>query len=359
MAEEDNENQDRTEEATPERREEFRERGDIANSKEITSVFLLASITGFGLLYAGYFIESLLRYMSHVFENLSYQDFTEEFAARTIADMWITILKAITPFFAVTTIVALFITFFQTRLNWSWKKLQPNFGVLNPLKGLVRMVGPNALMELFKGIAKMLAVGLVSFLILRSEWMVVPGLLTYSLPRIWSYWADITQSLFIAVASLLVLVAGLDYLYAFISLERKMKMTKKEVKEEFKKREVDPQVKNKMKQMQREFSMAKTIQAMSDATVIVTNPEHFAVALKYELGMFAPVVIAKGKDFVAQKMKEVAREKDIPIVENKPLARTLFKLVEVGEIIPESLFRAVSEVIRYVFLLKGRSLSRN
>jgi flagellar biosynthesis protein FlhB len=164
--------------------------------------------------------------------------------------------------------------------------------------------------------------------------------------------------LFLSVAALLLLVGGLDFIYNYVQLERQMKMTKEEVKEEFKKREVDPQVKSKMKRMQRDMSNAKTVQAVTQATVVITNPEHFAVALQYELGMRAPTVLAKGQDHLAQAMKEAAREHEIPIVENKPLARTLYKMVEVGQEIPESLYRAVSEVIRYVFLLKGKPLSK-
>src|SRR5262249_8882450 len=127
---------------------------------------------------------------------------------------------------------------------------------------------------------------------------------------------------------------------------------------EYKKRELDPHVKARIKRMQREISNAKTISATRTATAVITNPTHFAVAISYELGMNAPIVVAKGRDLLAQEMKKIAKETDIPIIENKPLARTLYKICKVGQEIPESLYKAVSEVIRYVFLLKGKKLSR-
>ena len=193
------------------------------------------------------------------------------------------------------------------------------------------MFSGQALMELVKGIGKMSSVGIVAYLILYSEWTKVPGLMQYSITKTWLYWADITEMLFWAVAGLLLLVAGTDYIYNFVTLEKKLKMTKQEVKEEFKKREVDPHVKAKIKRMQRDIAMSKAIQATETATAVITNPTHFAIAIKYELGMKAPIVVAKGKDLIAQRMKEVAREFDVPIVENKPLARTLYKLVKEGQ----------------------------
>ena len=221
------------------------------------------------------------------------------------------------------------------------------------------MFSGQAVVELLKGIGKMGSVGVVSYLILYSEWTKVPGLMQYSIEKTWVYWADITKMLFWAVSGMLLLVAGFDYIYNFVTLEKKLKMTKQEVKEEFKKREVDPHVKAKIKRMQRDIAMSKAIQSTQEATAVITNPTHFAIAIKYELGMKAPIVIAKGKDMIAKRMKEVAKEYDVPIVENKPLARTLYKLVKEGQEIPESLYKAVSEIIRYVFLMKGKKLSRS
>ena len=188
--------------------------------------------------------------------------------------MWTVTLYIIVPTFIVSMIIASSTTFAQTRLNFSWKKVKPDFSRMNPLTGLPRMVNTQAAVELGKGIAKMSAVGIVSWLILQGEWAKVPELMNYSIIAIWTYWGGITKSLFWAVAGLLLLVAGADYLYNFISYERKIKMTKQEVKEEYKRREVDPHVKSKLRRMARDFATKKTLENTKEATVLITNPTH-------------------------------------------------------------------------------------
>lgn len=358
MADEQGDNQDRTEEATPERREEFRERGQIAVSREVTSVFVLAGSIGFMSFYFPIFSRDIKRILVKSFQSLGNRVMTPENFMNYLISLWMDYIYIILPLFLVTMSVATFITLSQTRLNWSWKKLKPDFSRLNPLKGVVQMVNSQALMNLLKGIGKMLAVGSVGYLVLYSEWTVIPGLLQYPVEQAWTYWGDIIEQLFWSVTVLLLLIASVDYIYNFMSLEKKLKMTKQEVKEDMKKREVDPHIKGKMRRMQREISMGQMMEATKDATVVVTNPTHYLVALKYEMGMKAPIVVAKGVDFDAKRLKEVAKDFDVPIVENKPLARTLYKIVKVGQEIPDSLYRAVSEVIRYVFKLKGRRINR-
>jgi flagellar biosynthesis protein FlhB len=267
--------------------------------------------------------------------------------------IWMEVLYLIIPLFLVSASIAVLITFFQTRMNWSWKKLKPDFSRLNPLKGIARMVNFQALFELAKGIGKMAVVSIAAYLILKSEWKVVPGLMIMPITTTWGHWAEITGLLFWSVSGLMLFVAAADYTYNFFQMERQMKMTKQEVKEEHKKREVDPHVKGKLRRMARDFAMGQMLEDTKSATVVVTNPTHFAVALRYEVGMAAPIVVAKGVDHLAKEIREVAKAHDVPIIENKPLARTLYKLVEIGQAIPDSLYRAVSEVIRYIFKLKG------
>ncbi len=353
MAQENEDGQEKTEDPSDERRQEFREKGEVAHSREFTSVFVLVSSIIFVTYFAQHFTKELERLFVTQFQSLGQFQVTQKNVLSYINSVWGGFIVLILPLFALTTVIASFSTFTQTKLNFSWKRLAPNFQKFNLLKGIARMVSGQAAMELFKGVGKMTAVGIVSYLILKSEWYVTPGLINLGLVESWDYWANITRSLFWAVAGLLLLIAGADYMYNFITLENKMKMTKKEVKDEFKKREIDPHVKNRMRRMQREIVNRQMIEQTKQATVVITNPTHFAVALKYEIGMAAPIVVAKGVDFLAQRMKEAAKENDIPMVENKPLARTLYKILEVGQEIPESLYKAVSEVIRYVFKLKG------
>lgn len=359
MAGADNDNEDRTEEATPERRDEFREEGQIALSKEITSVFVLAAVAGLFGSYLVILSDQIQTFMRHALRHLSISIFNEK--SFLIYAEWVgkELLIMMLPSCAVAAITGAAITFGQTRLNWSWKRIAPNFKRMNPLSGLARLVSAEAAVEVLKSVGKMIIIGAVSYLILKSEIDRVPNLINVSFDQAWAYWADITHLLIWSVLGLLLFLAAGDFIYVFISLEKKLMMTKQEVKEEYRKRELDPHVKGKMKRMQREIANSKSIQATKGATVVITNPTHYAVALSYELGMQAPIVIAKGQDFTAQRMKEVAKENNIPIMENKPLARTLFKVCKVGQQIPESLYKAVSEIIRYVFLLKGKKLTRS
>jgi flagellar biosynthesis protein FlhB len=353
LADQDIDNDDRTEEASQERREEFRERGQIAMSREVTSVFVLGAtvifLSAFGQTFVNLFVELFI----HSFQIAGTFRVSQENALEFANAIWIKTLVLLLPVAAIASLAAAATTLAQTRLNWSWKKLTPDFNRMNPITGIARMMGTQSLLELFKGVAKLLGIFLVSYLILRGELEIVPALMNFSMMHAWAHWGEITEQLFWAVAGLLLLVGGVDYIYNWRQVEGKMRMTKQEVKEEIKKREVDPHVKGKMRRMQRDAATRKMLTATKTATVVVTNPTHFAVALKYEYGMAAPIVVAKGVDYIAQRIKEVAKENGVPMVEDKPLARTLYKMLEIGQHIPQSLYKAVSEVIRYVFQLKG------
>ena len=204
-----------------------------------------------------------------------------------------------------------------------------------------------------KSTAKMFVVGVVAWLILYGEWSKVPSLLYVPFSNTWTYWGIITSQLFWGVVALMLLVAGGDYVYSFVSMERKMRMTKQEVKEELKQRESDPHVKARLRKMARDIATKKTVENTRKATVVITNPTHYSVAVRYELGMAAPLVVAKGVDFLALRMREVAKELDIPIVENKALARALYASVNEGSEVPGEMYKAIAEIIRFVFKLKN------
>ena len=350
---------EKSEEATPKRREEFREKGQIAVSREVNSFLVLTSIVIFMSFYGPKLVEDCLKLMQeHIFKASKFQIHLDNIGGYFF-ETWMQFIVLIIPPFIVSGFVGFLGVMFQTRFNWSWKKLNPDFKRLNPLKGLANMVNSQALMNLAKGIAKMVSVGFVSYLILKSEWNVVPALMNLSYLKTIYYWGDITQLLLWATVGFLLLIAIADYSFDVYKMEQQLKMTKQEVKQEFKEQEVDPHVKAKIKRMQRQYAQQKMVQDTKDATVLIANPTHFSIVLKYELGMSAPVVVAKGQDEFALRLREVAKDNDVPIVENKPLARTLYRLVEVGQEIPDELYKAVSEVIRYVFELKGRKIIRS
>lgn len=358
MAEGGGDNEDRTEEASDERRQEFREKGDVAVSKDMTQVFTLAALMGLFVTYLSKLSQQLQQMMYDHFHDFDVSKINE----KTVYDRFLKIggdfLFMIFPLFFVVSVVAVFMTFSQTRLNWSWKKLAPKWNRMNPMSGLARMVNMQAMVEILKSVGKLTVIFAVAFLVLKSEMRMMPGLMQMPFIKVWTYWAEVSNTLIWSILGLLLFIGAGDLLYSFISMEKKLKMTKEEVKEEYKKRESDPHQKARMKRMAREIATSKTIANTKTATVVVTNPTHYAVALRYEMGMSAPLVVAKGQDYLAQRMKEVAKEEGILIMENKPLARTLFKVCKEGQEIPESLYKAVSEIIRYVFMLKGKSLTR-
>lgn len=353
MAEETADGHEKTEDPTDERREEFRKQGDIALSKDLASIAVLIAVFVFICFYTNQAYLSLRKFFQTSFSILDQSENIFGSLDQFASLVWKQFIWIITPVCLIACVFAIFTTFMQTKMNVSFKKVSFDFKKINPISGFSRIISFSSIVELLKGLAKMIVTALLAYFILFGERYVIPSTLRLPLIRSSSYWFEITKTLFFSTAFFMFVIACIDYFYLFISLEKKMKMTKQEVKEDFKKREVDPMIKGRMKKMQRDLAMRRSIKKTKEATVIITNPTHFAVALKYELGMQAPQLIAKGIDFMALRMKEIAKEHDIPIVENKPLARAIYKTMEIGDLIPESFYKAVSEIIKYVFKLKG------
>jgi flagellar biosynthetic protein FlhB len=205
-----------------------------------------------------------------------------------------------------------------------------------------------------KSLLKIAVIGFFIYNYLKDEIFTMPQFIFYDLATSLSKISDIIFSLAFQVIGVIFIIAFLDYGYQKWQTTQDLKMTKQEVKDEFKQTEGDPQIKGKIRQKQRQMAMSRMMQEVPKADVIVTNPTHFAVALKYEKGMVAPQVIAKGADFVAQKIKSIGRENDVPLVENRPLARALYASAEVGDFVPRELYQSVAEVLAYVYRLKHR-----
>ena len=349
---------DKTEEASVERREDFRERGSVAHSHELSQVAGLAAIALFISWYAPQVVLRSEQILIKNFQAIETFRVSEKNLLAYLGSQWVDILYIILPFFAVAAFAGTLTTLLQTQFNWSWKKLEPDWSKLNPIAGIGRLFSKEMLVGLLRTIAKLVAVSIIAWLVLAGEWHKVPGLMNANYALAWMYWNEITTQLLWGVVGLMLFVGAGDFIYSFIQLENKMKMTKQEVKEEIKQRESDPHVKAKLRRMAREIANRKTIDNTRKATVLITNPTHYSIAIRYEVGMPAPLVVAKGADFLALKMRETARELDIPIVENKPLARAIYASVKEGEEIPVSMYQAISEIIKFVFKLKGISINR-
>ncbi len=353
MAENESDQDDKTEDATPERREDFREKGQIAHSQELSQVATLAAIVILFFWYGGQVTLSLRKLFVVTFESISTFRIDQKSVIPYFSSIWIDLIVIIAPIFLVAAVISILVTLLQTQFSWSWQKLAFEWSKLNPITGITRILGAEMLVGMLRTTAKLTVVTLTTWLVLAGEWTKVTGLIYVPLVKTWLYWGDITTQLVWGVVGLMLFVAVADYIYTFVSLEKKMRMTKQEVKDELKQRETDPHVKARIRRMAREIANRKTIENTKKATVLITNPTHYSIAVRYEIGMPAPFVVAKGVDFLALKMRETARELDIPIIENKPLARALYAAVDEGSEIPGDMYKAVAEIIKFVFKLKN------
>lgn len=350
-------NDEKTEEATQTRRDDFRKRGQVASSRELgTAIFLLV---GAGMIYGlskMFFTElSLLFQESFSAGMMSAVKQGDLLQAGVLAGTKFSVLAL--PAIGIYFLIGISSQLVQVGFLQVEDALTPKFERMDPIGGIKRLF---SLRNLVEGIKSILKVGLafgVGYLVLRSEFIRLPYLMNLGVAEAFQYIGSIAVRLFGWIGATMLVLSGADYFYQRWDLEKQMMMTKQEVKEEAKSREVDPMVKSRMRKIQREVANKRMMQKVPTADVIITNPTHIAVALKYDEGLPAPQLVAKGADLVAEKIRELAKEHNIPIVENKPLARTIFKSMKLGQVIPRELYVAVAEVLSYVFKLK-RKLKR-
>ncbi|HAF31556.1 MAG TPA: flagellar biosynthesis protein FlhB, partial [Anaerovibrio sp.] len=269
--------------------------------------------------------------------------------------MIILLAKTSIPLMVFIMIIGLAMNLAQVGLNFSTETISFDPNKLNPINGAKRMFSKRSLVELIKSLLKILIIGYFVVTYLSDEIFQIPKLIYMDIFAGLNKMSDTIFFLAFKIIGVFIVMAVMDFAYQKWQNLQDLKMSKQEVKEEFKQQEGDPKIKGKIRQKQRQMAMARMMQEVPQADVIVTNPTHFAVALKYQSGMSAPIVIAKGQDLVAQKIKAIARESNVPIVENKPLARALFAAVEIGAAIPQELYKAVAEVLAYVYRLKKKN----
>ena len=251
--------------------------------------------------------------------------------------------------------VAFISDLFQVKWRPTTKPLQPKFSKLNPLNGFRKIFSAQSLVELVKSIAKILLIALVSYSYIKDKGALLYALYDMSMMQAVNLIGETVIDLGIRISAIYMIIAGADFMYQKYKFKNDMKMTKQEVKEEYKNAEGDPEIKGKIKARMREASQRRMMQAIPKADVVITNPTHYAVAIQYDTEVApAPIVVAKGSDYLAQKIKEIARENNIEIVEDKPLARMLYANVDVDKQIPPELYQAVAEVLAMVYHAQGR-----
>ncbi|MCL4490682.1 MAG: flagellar biosynthesis protein FlhB [Nitrospirae bacterium] len=355
MAEEFDE---RTEQATPRRRQKAREKGDVPRSRDLTGLMPLWVVTLY-LSFGGFMLTTLLSYLRAALRRgfeapLSDTSFIEIFRADTFQ-----IGMMMAPLFLLMLFLIAAVHFLQTGFLISPAPLSPDISKINPLEGIKKFISINTLFETVKGFFKVIVLGLILYFILKNEVLKLPLLVDMDIQSIMGFSFGQIKKLLIISATVLSVFAVADFAYQRWQFERNLRMTKQEVKEEYKEMEGDPRVKARIKSLQRDMARKRMMQEVPKADVVITNPTHFAVALKYDSAkMGAPTLVAKGANLIAGKIKEVARKSGVPVFEDKPLARTLYKM-EIGQEIPEPLYKALATILANVYKLKKKTVMRN
>lgn len=350
--------EEKTEKATPRKRKKAREEGDVLQSKEIISAIFLLSIFVALRVLGPFMYQNLLWLMGGGVENLTrYDTVGAEALLQLMREGIWRILLIIGPILAIIVAINIIASGVQTRFIFAFKALKPKFSKLNPITGMKKLFALRALVEMLKGLIKISIIAYVVYSHIMNILPRLPDLLDIGVTTGILFLADSIFWLGVKIGGLYIFLAALDFLYQRYEHEKKLKMSKQEVKEEYKNLEGDPQIKSKIRQKQQEMAQRRMMAAVPEADVVIRNPTHYAVALKYDPDKDgAPVVVAKGADYIALRIIAIAEEHEIAIRENRPLARALYEAVELERQIPAEFYHAVAEVLAAIYELKNKKL---
>lgn len=347
---------EKTEQATPKKLEEARKEGQVARSTDVVTAFMLLGLFVGLKICVGYIGNGFLQQFHKVYSSISTvtaDEVTKNTMLGWVRSEIIEITLIVAPLMIVAVVIAVVFNIAQVKWKPTAKPLKPKPDKINPLKGMKRLFSKDKIMELLKSIAK---VGVLSYVVydtLKDEYGLLFQFYRYEIGEAVLTIGNLVINIGIKIAVCFLAIAAVDYFYQKRKFAEDMKMTKQEVKDEYKNSEGDPQIKGKIRAKMREASQRRMMDSVPDADVVITNPTHLAVALKYDReASSAPIVVAKGADYVAQKIKVIARENNVEIVENKPVARMLYYNVDLNQEIPPELYQAVAEILAYVYGLK-------
>ncbi|OGQ94836.1 MAG: flagellar biosynthesis protein FlhB [Deltaproteobacteria bacterium RIFOXYD12_FULL_57_12] len=347
--------QERTEQATVKRRDDFRKKGQVAQSKEVHTAALLSFSMLLWFFYAPVFWHNLESLVAGLWQTAGEFEVTRVSTVHLAAFVTQKIGLLMAPILLLIVVVGFFSSFLQIGWIFTTTPLEPDFSKLDPIKGMQRFFSKRSLMEVLKSLAKVSLIAMVSYSTIRDNFVGALLLINLDLQETVLYLGRVSFLVMIKICGIMIMLGLVDFLFTRWEMEQKMKMTKQEQKEEFKESEGDPHIKARVRSIQHQMARKRMMAEVPKADVVITNPTHIAVALTYIRGeMNAPQVVAKGADHLALRIKEIAREHHVPIVENIPVARALHK-VNIGAIIPEELFKAVAEILAYVYNLKGKT----
>lgn len=347
---------DKTEQATPKKLQDARKEGQVAKSQELSTAVMLLAFFVTIKVFVGFIGTRFLKNFKEIYQVIDVyaeDEFGPAMAGAFMQNGLIDILIICLPVFSVAVLIAFVVNVFQVKWQVTTKPLQPKLNKFNPINGMKRIFSKDKLFELIKDVIKIALIFYVAYSDLAEAAGAVVALYDFSLEQAIVYVGEFVIDLGIKLSAIYLIVGFADYIYQKLKFKKDLMMSKQEVKDEYKQQEGDPQVKGKIKSKMREVSQRRMMQKLPEADVVITNPTHYACAIKYDKEVSeAPMLIAKGADYLAQKIKEVAKENGVPIVENKPLARMLYYNVDLDSEIPRELYQMTAEVLAYVYKLK-------
>lgn len=352
---------EKTEEPTSKKLQDTRKDGKVAKSKELSSGVELISLFLILKFWIGNMGNQFMECFNNVYEKMP--TYTTYWAGNIVKrdysillqGVLLTILKLLLPFFIAGVALSIIINMLQFKFKVTTKPLQPKLNKLNPISGFKRLFSAEKLMELLKSILKVVLISALVYSTIKDDWVYLYKFYEMPLNQALELIGNIVINLGLKISLFFMIIAFADFAYQKYKFKQDVKMTKQEVKDEYKNAEGDPQVKGKIRQKMREVSQRRMMQDVPKADVVITNPTHFAVAIRYNPEeSLAPVVLAKGADHLAQKIKSIAKENGVEIVENRPLARSLYANVDVGQEVPPELYQAVAEVLAMVYKMQGK-----
>ncbi|RYG73858.1 flagellar biosynthesis protein FlhB [Lentibacillus lipolyticus] len=347
--------EEKTEKATPKKRQDERKKGKVAKSQDINTAMLL--FLCFVMLFvSGSFMKNhLTALFRHSFTEYIHWGVTVDSVNQVLVESLIEMAKILTPVMAIAIVAGLASNFTQIGFLFTTDPLKMDLKKIDPIQGAKKVFSARALVELVKSLLKIVFIGAITFFVI---WIYKDDMMMLAFKtaeHAIGFFGEITITMGIAAAIALLLLSVLDYTYQKYDFEKNIKMSKKDVKDEHKNMEGDPQIKSKMKERQRDMATQRMMSEVPSADVVITNPTHYAIAVKYdEAKASAPYIVAKGTDYIALKIKEVAKEHKVMTVENRPLARSLYDAVEIDEVIPEEFYKAVAEILAYVYRLEKK-----
>lgn len=348
--------QEKTEKATPKKRDESRKKGQVAKSAEVPTALIMLSVFLLMFFIGSWITNNFLDLFHHSLTEYISWDITESNVSSMFREVTFEAAKSTFPMMLMALVAGVLGNYLQVGFLFSTDPLKMKLEKIDPIKGFKRIFSARALVEFLKSVFKISFVSFIAFSILwlRKEELFL--LSQKSLGNALGLIGMITVQIGLLVALILLFLSSLDYLYQKYDFEKNIRMSKHDIKDEHKKSDGDPLIKRKIRERQTQMAMRRMMQEVPKADVIITNPTHFAVAIKYDSELMeAPVVVAKGVDLIALKIKEIAKEYDILTMENRTLARALYHQVEIGDTVPEDLYKAVAEVLAYVYKLQGKA----